>query len=77
MTRLQQRFDQQEFPNGYELVNGVVMHAENGEQFQVPPDVIKRNVQAGQFVEVRIDSSRFSVHEDARKNVLAPPAMVK
>ncbi len=72
MTTLQQRFDQQGFPNGYELVNGVVMHAENGEQFQVPPDVIKRNVQAGQFVEVRIDSPRFSVHEDAPQKCTCP-----
>ena len=62
---LQQQFDQQLFPNGYELVNGVAMHAENGDRFQIPPDVIKRNVSPGQFVELRIDSPRFSVHEDA------------
>ena len=40
------------------------MHAENVENFHVPPDVIKRHVRPGQFVELRIDSPRFSVHED-------------
>lgn len=72
MTTLKQRFAQQEFPNDYELVNGVAMHAENGEQFQIPPDVIKRHIQPGQFVEVRIDSRRFSVHEDAPEKCACP-----
>lgn len=68
MTSIQQRFEAQTFANGYELVNGVGMHEENGDNFQIPPAVIKRNVAAGQFVELRIDSPRFSVHEeDAEK----------
>jgi hypothetical protein len=65
MTTLQERFEAQHFANGYELVDGVVMHAENGDQFRIPPDVVKRHVGPGHFVELRIDSSRFSVHEDA------------
>jgi hypothetical protein len=72
MTTLEQQFDQQQFPNGYELINGVRMHAENGEQFQIPPDVIKRHIQNGLFVEVRIDSPRFSVHEDAPEKCNCP-----
>ncbi|HBN79665.1 MAG TPA: hypothetical protein DD473_28355 [Planctomycetaceae bacterium] len=64
MNSLKHQFDEQRFTNGYELVNGVAMHQANGEQFQIPPDVIKRNVALGQFVELRIDSPRFSVHED-------------
>ena len=62
---LKQQFHQQQFSNGYELVNGIAMHAENGERFQIPPDVLKKHVSVGQFVELRIDSPRFSVHEDA------------
>ena len=30
---LEQRFEAQHLSNGYELVNGVEMHAENGKQF--------------------------------------------
>ena len=63
--KLAKQFDQQRFLNGYELVNGVVMHTENGDRFQIPPDVLKKHVGIGQFVEIRIDSPRFSVHEDA------------
>ena len=59
------KFEQQHFPNGYELVDGVAMHQENGDRFQIPPDVIKDYVAIGQFVELRIDSPRFSVHEDS------------
>ena len=33
---LEQQFDQQHFAIGYELVNGVAMQVENGEQFQIP-----------------------------------------
>lgn len=65
MIPLQQQFDDQQFSNGYELVNGVTMHRENPDHFQIPPDVIKRNVRLGHFVEVRLDSPRFSVHDDA------------
>ena len=60
---IQQQFRDQRFANGYELVDGVAMHAENGDQFQIPHDVLKRHVRAGYFVELRIDSPRFSVHE--------------
>ena len=66
MSRVfQGQFDDQQFSNEYQLVNGVAMHAENPENFHVPPKVIKRHVRPGQFVELRIDSPRFSVHEDA------------
>ena len=41
------------------------MHAENGVRFQIPPYVLKKHVSVGQFVELRIDSPRFSVHENA------------
>jgi hypothetical protein len=64
MPTLEQQFERQQFSNGYELVNGVVMHAENGNRFQVPPDVLKRHVNIGHFVEIRMDSARFFVHEE-------------
>ena len=63
--QLQHQFDSQQFSNGYQLVNGVAMHTENPDNFHIPPEVIKRHVRPGQFVEIRIDSPRFSVHEDA------------
>ena len=69
---LEQQFDQQRFSNGYELVNGVAMHAESGDRFQIPPDVIKKHIALGQFVELRIDSPRFSVHEDAPEKCACP-----
>jgi len=72
MTTLQQQFDSQQFSNDYELVNGAAMHAENPENFHIPPDVIKRHVSPSQFVEVRIDSPRFSVHEDAPEKCSCP-----
>lgn len=62
---LNQQFAEQELANGYELVDGVAMHAENGERFQIPHQVLKKHVGVGHFVEVRIDSPRFSVHDDA------------
>ena len=62
---LESRFRQQEFPNDYDFVDGVAMHAENSDSFLIPPDVIKRHITSDQFVEIRIDSSRFSVHEDS------------
>lgn len=67
-----QLIDDQHFSNGYELVNGVAMHAENPVNFKIPPDVIKRHVRPGQFVELRIDSPRFSVHEDAPEKCTCP-----
>ena len=72
MNHLQQQFDSQQFSNEYELVNGVIMHTENPENFQIPPDVIKRHVRPGQFVELRIDSPGFSVHEDAAEKCSCP-----
>lgn len=48
------------------------MHHENPNQFEVPPEVIKRHVRPGQFVELRIDSPRFSVHEDDRETCECP-----
>ena len=70
--KLAKQFDQQRFLNGYELVDGVAMHTENGEQFQIPPEVIKRHVSVGHFVELRIDSLRFSAHEDAPEKCTCP-----
>lgn len=72
MTNLRQQFDSQHFANDYVLVNGVAMHAENPEYFHIPPDVIKRHVRLGQFVELRVDSPRFSVHEDATEKCACP-----
>lgn len=72
MNNLQQQFSEQLFSNEYRLVNGVAMHAENPANFQVPPDVIKRHVKRGQFAELRIDSPRFSVHEDAAEKCTCP-----
>ena len=72
MNNLQRQFDDQHFSNEYQLVNGVLMHSENPENFQIPPDVIKRQVRPGQFVELRIDSPRFSVHEDAAVKCTCP-----
>lgn len=74
MTRhtLQQIFAEQRLANGYELVDGVAMHAENGKRFQIPHPVLKKHIDIGQFVELRIDSPRFSVHEDAPEKCTCP-----
>lgn len=69
---LEQNFQAQRFANGYELVNGVAMHAENPGNFQIPPDVLKKHVGGGHFVELRIDSPRFSVHDDAVEKCYCP-----
>jgi hypothetical protein len=63
--RLVQQFDRQEFPNGYDLVDGVKKHAEYPETFPIPPDVLKRYLGAGHFVKLRILSPRFTDHPDA------------
>ena len=65
-------FKVQELDNGYELVDGVAMHAVNGERFQIPHPVLKKHVRAGHFVELRIDSPRFSVHPDAPERCTCP-----
>src|SRR5258707_12831311 len=57
---LKRQFNEQRFANGYELVDGVAMHAENGERFQIPHPVLKKHVGVGHFVELRIDSPRFA-----------------
>ncbi len=72
MNNLQQQFDDQHFANEYQLVNGVAMHTENPDNFQIPPRVIKRNVRLGQFVELRIDSPRFSNHEGSAEKCMCP-----
>ena len=72
MALLKQEFESQKLGNGYEIVNGVEMQAENGENFRIPPDVIRRNVNSGQFVELRIDSPRFSVHDDSLEKCACP-----
>lgn len=59
-----QTYEAQQFANGYDLVDGVHMHQQNGDQFQIPPDVLKRHLGSGQFVELRINSHRFSAHAD-------------
>lgn len=56
---------QQHFANEYALVDGVAMHAKNGDRFQIPHPVLKQHIAAGYFVELRLDSPRFSVHPDA------------
>jgi hypothetical protein len=62
---LELQFNKQSLGNGYQFVDGVRMHREQGDRFQIPPDVLKQQVAVGHFVEVRIDSPRFSVHPDA------------
>ena len=72
MSPLADDFTSQQFTNGYELVNGVQMNAENSEFFHIPPDVLKHQIQEGFFLEVRIDSPRFSVHEGADATCTCP-----
>ena len=69
---LEERFKQQRFANGYELIDGVEMHARNGDRFQIPHPVLKKHVATGHFVELRIDSPRFSAHPDAPTNCTCP-----
>jgi hypothetical protein len=57
MNPLGEQFHNHHFSNGYELVNGVARHTENLENFHIPPDVIKRHIMPGQFIELRIDSA--------------------
>ncbi|PHR95380.1 MAG: hypothetical protein COA78_30310 [Blastopirellula sp.] len=64
--------EQQQFSNGYQLVNGVAMHEENPENFLIPHAVLKKHVGVGHFVELRIDSPRFSVHEEDAQQCSCP-----
>ena len=72
MAALEQQYDRQQLSNGYELVDGVAMHAENGARFQIPHDVLKKYVAVGYYVKVRIDSPRFSAHPDAPSSCTCP-----
>ena len=51
------------------------MHAENPENFQIPHPVLKKHAGVGHFVELRIDSPRFSVHEDAAEKCYCPTCL--
>ena len=64
MGDLAAQLQNQQFSNDYQLVDGERKHQQNPEHFRIPPRVIKRQVNLGHFVELRIDSARFSVHED-------------
>jgi len=72
MSYLQRQLEEQRFANDYQLVDGIAMHAENGERFLIPHPVLKKHVGVGHFVELRIDSPRFSVHEDATEKCVCP-----
>lgn len=72
MDPLQRQLEEQRFANDYQLVNGVAMNAENPDNFLVPHPVLKKHVGVGHFVELRIDSPRFSVHEDAPEKCVCP-----
>lgn len=52
-------------PNGYEFVNGVEMHALQGDRFHVVNPWFKKYLDKDDFVELRDDSDRFSAHPDA------------
>jgi len=69
---LEQEFERQQFSNGYELVDGVKINTEVGDQFQIPHPIFKRNVGVSHFVELRIDSPRFSAHADAPVDCTCP-----
>jgi len=58
--------------NGYELVDGVHMHAREGDRFQIPHAFMKRHVEPDDFVEVRVDSTRFSIPPDAHEQCECP-----
>ena len=55
---LQQNLSGQQFANDYELVNGVEMHAENGERFQIPHAVLKKHVAERRKLSKRKNSSQ-------------------
>lgn len=61
-----------QFANDYELVNGMEMHQENPEYFHIPHALLKKYLAVGQFVELRIDSPRFSKHPDAPAGCACP-----
>lgn len=61
---LSDRLQEQQFGNEYALVNGVEMNRLHGSQFKIPAPVLKRHLKSEFFVELRIDSPRFSMHEE-------------
>src|SRR5436853_1842314 len=69
---LGQRLLDQTFANSYALVNGVKMHAQYGERFEIANPWFRKHVGVGYFVELRIDSPRFSAHPDAPPNCICP-----
>lgn len=69
---LEHHFPTQHFANGYALANGVEMAAENPENFLISHPVLKKHIGPGHFVELRIDSPRFSVHEEAVEKCYCP-----
>ena len=72
MGDLAAQLQNQQFSNDYQLVDGERRHQENPEHFRIPPRVIKRQVKVGHFVELRIDSTRFSVHEEVAAQCECP-----
>lgn len=62
---IEQQLERQRFANDYGLVDGVAMQRQNPQQFRVPHEVLKKHIAVGHFVELRIDSPRFSMHPDA------------
>ncbi|MDG1897515.1 MAG: hypothetical protein P8J37_21675 [Fuerstiella sp.] len=69
---LSSRLPEQRFANGYELVDGVLMHQQKPEHFRIPHPVLKKHVSERHYVELRIDSPRFSVHPDAPEQCECP-----
>lgn len=67
-----EEYQQQHFANGYRLADGVALHKQNGDRFQIPHAVLKKHVRTGHFLELRIDSDRFSVHPDAPEKCACP-----
>jgi hypothetical protein len=65
-------FAKQDFANDYQLVDGVKMREEQGERFQIVNPWFKKYIDNGHFVEVRVDSSRFSAHPDAPDQCMCP-----
>lgn len=72
MDDLAAQLQHQQFSNDYQLVDGELKQRENPEHFQIPPQVIKRQVTVGHFVELRIDSARFSAHGDVAEQCECP-----
>ena len=72
MMTIQQHFDGQRLSNDYTLVDGVKMNAEMGDRFKISNPWFRNHVGSGHFVELRIDSSRFSAHPDAPVNCTCP-----